>query len=326
MKYYIFGGSGFVGHSLAEALLADGKEVCNCDLVHDERMNASRGGTFLPVDITDTDALRAVPLTSEDVVVHLAARQYHLPVPRQHRREFFFDVNYQGTANLLSAMQEKGCRKLIYFSTDMTYGKPEFLPVTTDHPQHPFGPYGASKKASENLCRRYRRQGLSVTIFRPRMILGPGRLGILKKLFRLMEWNLPVPMIGSGKNCYQMISVYDCVSAIQCCIRKGIPNREYNLGSENPPTVRELLSGTIRKVGSHSILLPTSGPLVKKSLALLGKLGIDIMYREQYEIADEDYIVDITATKQELGWTPRYNDEDMLAQAYEYYEQEKAAR
>lgn len=44
MKYYIFGGSGFVGHSLAEALLADGKEVCNCDLVHDERMNASRGG------------------------------------------------------------------------------------------------------------------------------------------------------------------------------------------------------------------------------------------------------------------------------------------
>ena len=50
------------------------------------------------------------------------------------------------------------------------------------------------------------------------------------------------------------------------------------------------------------------------------------MYREQYEIADENYIVDITATKQELGWTPRYNDEDMLAQAYEYYEQEKAAR
>ena len=270
--------------------------------------------------------MRAVPLTSEDVVIHLAARQYHLPVPRQHRREFFFDVNYQGTANLLSVMQEKGCRKLIYFSTDMTYGKPEFLPVTTDHPQHPFGPYGASKKASEDLCRRYRTQGMSVTIFRPRMILGPGRLGILKKLFRLMEWNLPVPMIGSGKNCYQMISVFDCVSAIQCWISKGIPNREYNLGSENPPTVRELLSRTIRKVGSHSILLPTSGPLVKKCLALLGKLGIDIMYREQYEIADENYIVDITATKQELGWTPRYNDEDMLAQAYEYYEQEKAAR
>ncbi len=123
-----------------------------------------------------------------------------------------------------------------------------------------------------------------------------------------------------------MISVFDCVSAIQCCLRKGIPNREYDLGSENPPTVRELLTGTIRKVGSHSILLPTNGGLVKSCLALLGKLGFDIMYREQYEIADENYIVDIAATKQELGWTPRYNDEDMLAQAYEYYEQEKAAR
>lgn len=81
------------------------------------------GGTFIPVDITNLAALRSVPLTSEDVVIHLAARQYHLPVPRQHRREFFFDVNYQGTANLLSVMQEKGCRQMIYFSTDMTYGK-----------------------------------------------------------------------------------------------------------------------------------------------------------------------------------------------------------
>ncbi len=326
MKYFIFGGSGFVGHALTKALLAEGKEVCICDLVRDKRINDVKGGTFLPVDITNLAALRSVPLTSEDVVIHLAARQYHLSVPRQHRREFFFDVNYQGTANLLSVMQEKGCRQLIYFSTDMTYGKPEFLPVTTDHPQRPFGPYGASKKASEDLCRRYRAQGMSVTIFRPRMILGPGRLGILKKLFRLMEWNFPVPMIGSGRNCYQMISVFDCVSAIQCCLRKGIPNREYNLGSENPPTVRELLAGTIRKVGSHSVLLPTNGTLVKNCLALLGKLGIDLLYREQYEIADENYIVDIAATKRELDWTPRDTDEDMLAQAYEYYEQEKVAR
>lgn len=326
MKYFIFGGSGFVGHSLTETLLSEGKEVCVCDLVRDGRLTGSWGGTFRSVDITDLAALRAIPLTPEDVVIHLAARQYHLPVPREHRREFFFDVNYQGTANLLSIMQEKGCHKLIYFSTDMTYGKPEFLPVTTNHPQHPFGPYGASKKASEDLCRRYRAQGMSITIFRPRMILGPGRLGILKKLFRLMEWNLPVPMIGSGKNCYQMISVFDCVSAIQCCIRKGIPNREYNLGSENPPTVRNLLTGTIRKVGSHSVLLPTNGPLVKKSLALLGKLGIDLLYREQYEIADENYVVDISTTKIELGWTPRDTDEDMLAQAYKYYEQEKATK
>lgn len=44
MKYYIFGGSGFVGHSLVEALLADGKEVCNCDLVRNEWTNDSRGG------------------------------------------------------------------------------------------------------------------------------------------------------------------------------------------------------------------------------------------------------------------------------------------
>lgn len=44
MKYFIFGGSGFVGHALTKALLAEGKEVCVCDLVRDKRINDVRGG------------------------------------------------------------------------------------------------------------------------------------------------------------------------------------------------------------------------------------------------------------------------------------------
>ena len=47
------------------------------------------------------------------------------------------------------------------------------------------------------------------------MIIGPGRLGLLKKLFFLIKNNLPVPMIGSGKNRYQFISVFDCADAFE---------------------------------------------------------------------------------------------------------------
>ena len=155
------------------------------------------------------------------------------------------------------------------------------------------------------------------------MIMGPGRLGILKKLFVLIDYNLPVPTVGSGKNCYQMISVYDCVSATISAIEKGCPNSSYNLGSENPPSTRDLLRGLIKSVGSHSMVIPTPGRLVKATLGILGKLGIEIMYKEQYMIADEDYILDVSRTTEELGWKPKYNDRDMIVEAYRLWKSEK---
>lgn len=321
-KYIIFGGNGFLGRYLAEALLKRGKNVLICDK-RKSKLSIYDKVNFLKVDITNFKDLEKIPYDKDDIVINLAANQYHLKVPRKNRNEFFFDVNYKGTENILKSMRNTECCKLIYFSTDMTYGKPQYLPVDTKHPQNPFGPYGASKKASEGLCYLYRDKGFNITIFRPRMILGPGRLGVLKKLFKLIEKGLPVPMIGDGSNCYQMISVFDCVTAVLNCIEKGIPNEEYNLGSENPPTVYELLDKVINEVGSKSILIKTNGKLVKFCLAFLGKIGIELLYKEQYEIADENYIVDIKKTKKELDWKPMYTDEDMLYQAYEYYQQEK---
>ena len=321
-KYIVFGGAGFVGRYLVERLENAGEDVLVCDLAENPAIDGKC--VYQQMDIAKPSELAQVNFGKDDIVVHLAARQYHLPVPKEGRQEFFFDVNYQGTENILKEMYKQECRKMVYFSTDMTYGKPQFLPVTVNHPQNPFGPYGGSKKASEDLCRKYRQKGFDITIFRPRMILGPGRLGILKKLFKLIEWNLPVPMIGNGKNCYQMISVFDCVSAIIKACEKNIPNSEYNLGSANPPSVHDLLAGVIKNVGSHSVLIPTNGKFVKKCLAVMGALGIELLYKEQYEIADENYLVDISHTIEDLGWQPRFDDTDMLYQAYEYYQQEKA--
>lgn len=213
-------------------------------------------------------------------------------------------------------MEQHQCRHLIQFTTDMIYGRPQYLPVDESHPQIPFGPYGQSKKDAENICRQYRKKGFHITIFRPRMINGPGRLGILEKLFWLVKHNLPVPTIGSGRNCYQMISVYDCVSAIIQAIRHGCPDKEFNLGSENAPSTRRLLQILIKKAGSGSVVIPTPGKLVKLVLAFLGMCGLELMYKEQYMIADEDYILDISMASDELGWKPRYTDQDMIIQAY----------
>lgn len=322
MKYIVFGGDGFVGRHLTTSLLEKDEEVLICDIAHSD-LDIYKRADYQQLDIRVPEQLAKIKMNQDDIVINLAANQYHLSPPRKNRYEYFYNTNYKGTENILAEMDKQGCHKFIYYSTDMTYGKPHYLPVDVNHPQNPFGPYGASKKASEDLIRQYRAKGFKATLFRPRMILGPGRLGILKKLFRLFELNLPVPMIGNGTNCYQMISVFDCVSATLKSIEKGIPNSDYNLGSDNPPTVYDLLSKVIEDIGSHSILIKTPGSLVKGTLSLLGSMGIEIMYNEQYEIADENYIVDISNAKEELEWSPKYNDIDMLYQAYEYYKKDK---
>jgi dTDP-glucose 4,6-dehydratase len=313
MAIVIFGGNGFVGSHLVKELLAREEEVIVCDK---ENKDIQKRAAFIKCDIRNAQDFESIPLTASDIVVNLAANQYHHKVPRKERKEFFFDVNYRGVQNILNFMEKRAAKKLIQFTSDMIYGKPCYLPVDVNHPQMPFGFYGQSKKAAEELCREYRGKGFYITIFRPRMINGPGRLGILEKLFYFVHHNLPVPMIGSGKNCYQMISVHDCVSAIIAAAEKNCPNKEYNLGSKNPPSIRSLLMNLIKQSGSKSFVIPAPGAFVKVLLGILGSLGIEIMYKEQYMIADENYILDISETEKDLNWTPRRTDADMLVEAY----------
>ena len=87
----------------------------------------------------------------------------------------------QESVNSRQAMQELGTRHFVFFSTDMTYGVPQTCPVPPDHPQRPLGPYGRSKVEAERLIRQA--SAVRATIFRPRLITGPGRLGIFTKLF-----------------------------------------------------------------------------------------------------------------------------------------------
>ncbi len=109
-----------------------------------------------------------------------------------------------------------------------------------------------------------------------------------------------MPTIRSGKNHYQMISVFDCVSAIICALEKEIPNKGYNLGSEYPPTITILLEKVIQYAGSSSSVIHTPGCFVKLILALFDKIGLTIMYPEQFMVADEEYILDISQTKKDL--------------------------
>jgi len=318
MRQIIFGGDGFVGRHLAPKLVADGEEVVVADIVKSDLAHY-KSARFVQCDVTDPAAVRAVGIKPDDMVYNLSAKMLSPIQVRAKRHEFFYPVNYHGTKHIMEAMGDAGADRLVHFTTDMIYGHTVVYPMTEDHPVAPLGEYGMSKWETEQLAWTWREKGMNISLFRPRLIIGPGRLGILSKLFKLIDLNLPVPMIGSGRNPYQFISVFDCAEAARLAWKAGVPNEAYNLGSLNPPPVKKLLGDLIKFAGSKSILIPTPGWAVKRTLDLLDWMNMPIMDPEQYLIADEDCLLDVSKGKRDLGWVPQYRDEDMLIAAYREY-------
>jgi dTDP-glucose 4,6-dehydratase len=325
MKHIIIGGDGFVGRHLAHDLVERGEEVVVTDVVQ-SRLDVYAKAKFIRSDITDPAAVDALPFKADDVVYNLSAKMLSPIQIRAKRHEFFWPVNYHGAENVMRTMQRRGANRLVQFTTDMVYGHTLTSPQTEDTPTEPLGEYGLSKLAVEKRARDFRAEGIRISIFRPRLIIGPGRLGILEKLFKAIDRHLPVPMIGGGRNPYQFISVFDCASACVRAWEAGFPNAEYNLGSDNPPPVRKLLKRLIKEAGSRSFLLPTPAPLVKLTLNFFDRINRPIMDPEQYLIADEECILDTTKAKRELGWNPRFDDTTMLLAAYREYRAGLAAK
>ena len=318
MRHIIFGGDGFVGRHLAPKLLADGEEVIVADIVKSPLAHYGKA-SFVQCDVTKPEDIAALGIRGDDMVYNLSAKMLSPLQVRAKRHDFFYPVNFHGTENIIHAMDKAGAKNLVHFTTDMIYGHTVMTPMTEDHPVAPLGEYGMSKWETELLAHKWRDKGMNIALFRPRLIIGPGRLGILSKLFKLIDMNLPVPMIGSGRNPYQFISVFDCAEAARLGWKAGVPNEAYNLGSLNPPPVKKLLGDLIRHAGSKSLLLPTPGWAVKRTLDLLDWMNMPIMDPEQYLIADEECILDVSKGERDLGWVPQYRDEDMLNAAYTEY-------
>lgn len=325
MKHIIFGGDGFVGRHLAQILLQDGQEVVVADIVKSDLPHYARV-RFVQCDVTDLDQVMQVEIGPDDMVYNMAAKMLSPLQIRSKRWEFFWPVNYYGAENIMKATAKSGANRLVQFTTDMVYGHTVQSPQTEDHPCAPLGEYGKSKWATEQLAAEWRKQGMKISIFRPRLIIGPGRLGILEKLFKLIDANLPVPMIGSGKVPYQFISVFDCASAAYAAWKGGVPNEAYNLGSDAPPSVRKLLGDLIVHAGSKSFLVPTPAFAVKATLAAFDRFNMPIMDPEQYLIADEMCVRETRKLQAELDWKPQYNDGAMLIAAYDEYRAKKAGQ
>ena len=250
-------------------------------------------------------------------IIHTAARHNHSLMPRWGREQFF-DANVEMTHNLMRAAGKAGVRHFVYISTDMVYGIPPKRPVTEADPPSPLGPYGRSKQSSERTCLVARPHGMCVTIFRPRLLIGPGRLGVLQRLFDRIRTGRAVPVLGSGLHRYQMASLSDVAGACVLAVQNPL-DEIFNLGSSDPPPVRTLLTQLCRRAGSSSKLRCLPFSIARAALWGLHAARLAPLVPEQFLAAGVDFVLDTSKAQRLLGWQPRLTDVDMLWSAYQSY-------
>ena len=307
----VTGGSGYFGTILRDRLVADGQQVRIFDLVDaDDRptdVELIRG------DIRDLERVRQA-MNGADVVYHCVAQ-----VPLAKDRRLFQSVNVGGAENLLRSAGEARVRKVVLLSSSAVYGVPARNPVDDSVPPRPREDYGRAKLRAEMLARRYSEQhGLDVTIIRPRTILGHGRLGIFQLLFAWIAAGKDVFVLGRGDNRYQFVHAEDLGDAcLRAAARSGAAT--YNIGAERFGTMREALEGLIAHAGSGSRV--RSIPMRPAVLAMqaLGALGLAPFAPYHWLMYGREMFFDLSRAKDELRWSPRWGNVEMLCQSYDWY-------
>lgn len=311
MTILVTGAAGFLGRELVAQLQAAGEEIHGVDVKADTSVLSQ-------LDVSSAGFTSLVETIKPRAIVHVAGVQYLHPVPRFSRKKFF-QANVDMAKNLAKSMREQqGIEQVVFVSSDMVYGKAGSSPISSQTLPAPIGPYGESKLLAEKVLTQAATEcEVQLAILRPRLIAGAGRLGTLETLHKLMVRNLPVPIIGKGLNRYQFVSKTDVADAIVRSLKKkssGI----YNLGSEQPPLVKELLSSAMRSMGSRSKLLYLNQGVTVLTLRMLDVLGISPLSPEQFEIASLDRLLDTSATIRELGWRASKTDLEMLLESFDY--------
>ena len=166
-RILVTGGSGYIGAVVVRRLLERGDEVVVFDnLERGHRGNLEiegpRGVRHLvcPLvvgDLRNAEEIRKTMLEIRpDAVLHFAA--YALVGESMANPQLYFENNVKGGINLLSAMDESGCRRIVFSSSCATYGAPPTLPIEETMMQQPTNPYGQSKLMFEQMTTWLQRQ------------------------------------------------------------------------------------------------------------------------------------------------------------------------
>ena len=228
----IIGASGFVGTRLIGQL---GKE--NCQNL-DKNQSVKYPEITIIQNILENDLINSIPSDTQTIVL-LAAEHRDDVSPTS----LYYDVNYQGTCNVLEAMTQKGIKNIIFTSSVAVFGLNKKNP-NESHPVDPFNHYGKSKWQAEEALREWYQNdpgNRSLTIIRPTVIFGERNRGNVYNLLKQIASG-KFMMVGNGTNKKSMAYVGNIVAFIQYLIETQKPGyRLFNYIDKPDTNMNELV-------------------------------------------------------------------------------------
>ncbi|GAB4489320.1 MAG: NAD(P)-dependent oxidoreductase [Thermodesulfovibrionales bacterium] len=264
MKALVTGATGFIGSSLAEALVRRGDDVtCLVRATSDRSRLEPLGVRFLFGDIgqpeTITDAVGGF-----DAVYHLAG------LTKAARPEHFFRANAEGAVNLVQALSRvHGAGRLIYVSSLAAAGPSlDGEAVREETPEHPVSAYGASKLAGEKAVRAAGDR-VDFTIVRPSAVYGPRDRDFLV-IFRAIQRHV-FPFWGVSH--YSLIYVDDLVRGIiRAAEHPAAAGETFFLASPEIVTNEEIADAIASALGRRPLRVPIPSGLMSLIGAVAQKI------------------------------------------------------
>ncbi|MBX2998260.1 MAG: NAD(P)-dependent oxidoreductase [Caldilineaceae bacterium] len=321
MKILVTGGTGFTGSHLVKRLLAKDHEVLVIDYQKGLFFEELRGlGAKIELGgILDRDLVDRMSKGCE-VIHHLAAAFRELDVPDQH----YWNVNVEGTRNLLEAASRYGVRKFIYCSTQGVHGDIKSPPGNEQSTIAPEDYYQYTKYEGERVLLEHVQKGVDAVIIRPTAIYGPGDPGRFLMLYRMAQRGSFL-MFGDGKTFYHPVYIDNLVDAFELAAEKhGLQGQAYIIGDECYYSLNEL----VKEVGMSIDTLVEIRHLPFRPLRLAAHLCeiackpfkvAPPLFRRRVDWFKQNRAFDISKSRRELGYIPKVDLRSGLRQTGDWY-------
>jgi GDP-4-dehydro-6-deoxy-D-mannose reductase len=310
MKAFITGLTGFVGPHLARMLVGNGCEVAGLGIRNDNPdplHGLPDGVSVVNIDIRDYTGLRSIlQEVQPDHVYHLAAISNVVTSFKDPR--LTYDVNVGGTLNLFEALRELDIRpRIVHVSSAHVYRSIETeTGLSESSPLHLLTPYAASKFMCEALATQYVEAfGFQTMTVRPFNHVGPGQpTGFVCSDFarQIAAIKLgraaPVLHVGNLAPIRDFTDVRDTVRAYWIVAMQGVPGEIYNVSSQDPTSIQEIVS----------LLCDLAGIQVR--------IEVD---QEKFRPIETLRLFGNSSKVRALGWKPHIGFEETLNDTLDYW-------
>ena len=295
MTLVVTGASGFVGTHLCQALQQRG-------MAYRAVVRSATGPkphtVCLPSIDAHTDWTQVVQGAS--AVVHLAARVHQVVDSSADPLQAFRATNLHSTVQLARSAQQMGVRRFIFVSTVKVMGEQTApgRPFRASDPAQPQDAYATSKyEAEQELKALTAGSTMELVIVRPPLVYGPGVRANFASLVRAVARGLPLPL-GRVHNQRSLVGIDNLVDLLLLCTHHPRAVGQTLLVSDgHDVSTAELVQQIAAALGRPARLLPVPVSWLRLAGRLTGR-------EAAIQRLCSSLQVEISATCQQLGWTP----------------------